>query len=300
MPLSPKAKVGLVIFGTILALGVVALIIWGVVAATKAAPSTTAPPPSSRTTTVTSAADVAAAGVAPPLPPPPPPRPPLRAGGAVLIGPGTPCAVHADCGDLTGLVCENRECTLKKRIGERCDKNSECNYVAGDICVLGFCSRPGGEGSPCAVEFDCSTGMACGADNKCVKRAAEGEKCAAKTDCQIGLTCITGKCTKLRQVGEVCTGHRDCDYNTRLYCDETTRKCASSLSLHGAKKTGQMCAYSTECGSGSICDQKICVPINYFLDRSKMPTECWRNKTVQMFQDERTPGKVSEAWACQL
>ena len=114
-----------------------------------------------------------------------------------------------ECG--AGLTCDNGTC--KKQIGGTCKTKSDCVSSAKSCtdgicsnCVTGTLGSPGPcmegliesdgickipEGSPCTLDFDCSTGICSGV---CVNGLQMGEKCKPG-QCIEGLECISGICS---------------------------------------------------------------------------------------------------------
>jgi hypothetical protein len=121
-----------------------------------------------------------------------------------------------DCGRLIAGVTDE---------GVYCDEDTQCNTVAGYVCVIkpqdvgGTCQIPeeSGPGEPCTREESvCSDGYYCDGSD-CLSQKSEGDACEIDAGCEPPLQCAIpegeteGTCERRVQSGETCTSNDDCE-----------------------------------------------------------------------------------------
>ena len=142
--------------------------------------------------------------------------------------------------------------------GIGCGTDAQCK---GTLCRLadnstcGACSSPGGAGSACNRDEDCTHGFVC-SNQKCAAPAAAGGACGTGQPCATSLSCVGGTCAVALEAGAACTpklNENACDIAKGLYCHPKNKVCA----LVGTSAAGGQCGIFNDnlvlCTGGSSC-----------------------------------------------
>jgi hypothetical protein len=175
---------------------------------------------------------------------------------------------------LTGTVAGGGNCSINAVCASgTCVLPTECPEPSQGCCV-GACrptQAPAAAGGSCVQDYDCQTGLVCGADATCHKPGAEGDDCGSDPECGDGLGCIgatpdqTGICRTLPHIGEECPYLRCAEINLR--CDGTSHTCVAYGLPGDTCPTGSECAPNLECNAmtkmcellpqlGAACDDE--------------------------------------------
>lgn len=174
-------------------------------------------------------------------------------------------------------------CTPAPAEGDACTEWYEC----GDLsCSGGKCTKPQGEGSPCADSVGCKGSLVC-IDSKCAQPRQAGEPCT-DIECANELRCVDGKCGPGVPDGQTCAEYYQCeswdcgldgtcakaappptvlqpgarcgDPGTECrvdgYCEATTHLCT----LY--KRQGEPCTGNHQCAYWLSCQSGKCQPFN--------------------------------------
>lgn len=180
------------------------------------------------------------------------------------------CTFDADCKELADRSGTFLQCAPDHRCRPQCEDTANCRL--GEACQAGRCvrtdagvnaacqldaqcpapqlCRSGRCVTECTRDQDCSTGLVCSAQARCVAPAGDGgagSGCARSSDCGPGLVCLGGACRV------ECVEARDCAVG--LAC--VASRCVLPAADGGV---GATCARSSECGPGLLCVGGRCGP----------------------------------------
>ncbi|MDZ4693600.1 MAG: hypothetical protein SGI86_00505 [Deltaproteobacteria bacterium] len=112
--------------------------------------------------------------------------------------------------------------------GQPCGTHMQCQsgFCSGDgdpanaDKACGKCAAPSGKDSSCAVDEDCTVGLRCSLDGKCVKPAPAGGACKpGYQPCDANLVCIDRQCRTPVAGGVSCAHPEQCGLSLGLVCE---------------------------------------------------------------------------------
>jgi hypothetical protein len=161
---------------------------------------------------------------------------------------GAICAVHSDCqfGCEEGVQGAPSYCT-RSCAEDPCPANYVCvaREFLGLVCAMGYC----GEGSPCPVDYTCSTD-----DGVC---RHDPIQCTSDTDCPAATACNQGECAT------DCWGDSDCKQgylcHHELGCVECqyAADCPEGQGCVGGR-CSPSCVQDSDCREGYECIDTAC------------------------------------------
>lgn len=138
-----------------------------------------------------------------------------------------------------------------------CTTAADCQL--GGACILGACVAPGGNGSPCGSNFDCTSGSC--VESVCCDSACNGQCQSCREankdsgpdgvcgQSKVGLACGTTTCVGGIQNGDQCTVNGT--------CEPASIPCAPYLCAD-ANYCSTTCTIDADCKSGNYCDGNVC------------------------------------------
>lgn len=158
---------------------------------------------------------------------------------------GTPSACVIAGTLAAGSVCgANEQCV---------GPNGYCRIAATAVC--GTCSTESAAGAACTDNSDCQAGLVCGtaagaAAGACVTPGAAGAMCDSGHPCQGGLVCYNTTCSAPVEAGGACDATaQNCDLPNGLYCNPTSKVCATAATA----AAGGSCGYSASANTYTLC-----------------------------------------------
>ena len=132
---------------------------------------------------------------------------------------------------------------LNPSSGMCCEEANPSNCLTlPRACVGPDCpGAPGGEGSPCTSDSDCSNGLAC-VGGVCSQQPQSPPTCVFDSDCGPGYSCSNGQCVPCSQ---------------GAYCDADTPCCGGyecDLTANVCRSCDRPCSSDADCCEGGVCN----------------------------------------------
>lgn len=180
--------------------------------------------------------------------------------------PGEACIANLQCesGHCSASYKSCGTCQSPRALGEACGGSFDVCTEGG--CTDGICAFSGkkeGEsctnygGGDCASDFFCEPMDTGTIEGLCVARGKESAPCAADEECAQGMYCSVNGCAVLLPDGAVCQAGQRC-VNSCIDGVCTIPQ----LGLH----EGDDCSFSMVCRDGLLCENKVCVPVQYIAE----------------------------------
>jgi Cys-rich repeat protein len=195
-------------------------------------------------------------------------------------GLGTACVADSDCD--TGLVCTNGACALPQG---SCTTDSQC--AQGQRCMSGSCQNVActndaqcAQGEQCDVTTGtcrirsslCTTDSQCPSGDVCVNGGCEpvdqqndgGFTCAVDSDCGVGAVCVNGICEGVQQKPDAGTDGGQGPHDGGQGPNDGGQGPSDggqgpSDGGQGPSDGGLACFADSDCPSGQVCADSICV-----------------------------------------
>ncbi|MEW5850491.1 MAG: dickkopf-related protein [Myxococcota bacterium] len=173
-------------------------------------------------------------------------------------------AQGATCVGPLGPGCEGR-CRANATEGQPCEGGTEPACVPGLECVHdgdssqpGTCRGPVGANEPCRSDGGttrrCEDGLTCMSSGRCQERLGEGTGCASNEECRSGLTCrgTPPRCLGPAGEGESCEG-ASCEVCLSCWRPPGSDGGATCMTpvAEGQPCTNAPCAYPSQCFQGA-------------------------------------------------
>jgi hypothetical protein len=148
-------------------------------------------------------------------------------------------------------------------LGDRCLFSDGCprgTYCSADgTSDQGTCrAPPDEEGASCAAvdgRSQCTGGLTCGPDDRCMKPLVLGESCQRSEHCASGICSDDEVCAECTPRSDACSGDACALWcSHELVCDGS----ACAVPVPGSRKTGEACESNVQCTSG-VCHGE-CLP----------------------------------------
>jgi hypothetical protein len=184
-----------------------------------------------------------------------------------MIAPSGDCNGFVDA-CATGAYCSSntRKCISLAASGATCEwQGSTLTCQDGLYCdaLSRLCKPVGASGAKCAFDWECGSGLRCGAQQQCAAPVPEGGSCQQSIDCASGSWCVgaapaanglpplAGMCRAAPgHTGDPCMPG---SCTTGLFCDTIARPlvCRVLVAAGGACPVQGSCADGTTCVAGT-------------------------------------------------
>jgi hypothetical protein len=201
---------------------------------------------------------------------------PTRAGGPPK-GTGCPGSAQSTCGNdgfcdgngLCELWSSSTQCVAASCAGfvhtssANCNGSGTCGTTTSQTCAPYTC-QPAGCLTTCSADTDCTAGNYCSTTSTCQAKQSIGTACGANNQCISG-TCADGVCCNNLCSGACQLCNQTGSIGTCAYFGPGVQdplSCSGANACDGSgfckKANGQVCAVSSDCGSGNCVDGVCC------------------------------------------